>query len=139
MTRKRFMSISTLLRVTLLLVGIHSIVLGGTIYFFTTPFYQFFFSVDPDNYFFIKQSGIFLYLAGLFYLVPAININRYKLIIVLTVISKVTAVAFLLVNANLAPSPLMIYLAALGDCTMAIAIVVLTFLWHKDSKASALA
>jgi len=139
MTGTNFMSISNVLRVTLLLVGIHSVVLGGIIYFFTNPFYQFFFSVDPDNFFFIKQSGVFLYLAGLFYLVPAINMNRYKLIIALVVISKLTAVTFLLVNAGLAPSPLVIYLAAVGDGAMAVAIVVLTLLWRKSYKAGVVA
>jgi hypothetical protein len=77
MAGKSFLNVSVWLRVTLFLVGLHSVILGGTIYFFTVPFHQFFFSVDPDNFFFIKQSGVFLFLAGLFYLVPVKDIKRY--------------------------------------------------------------
>ncbi len=136
MTRMSFLRHSNILRFTLFLVGIHSVLLGGVIFFFTAPFYQFFFSVNPDNIFFIKQAGIFLYLAGLFYLVPVINMERYKLIIGLVVFSKLTAVTFLLFNAQLTPSPPMIYLAALGDGSMAVVISILAFQWHKSNKAS---
>jgi hypothetical protein len=91
MAGKGFLNVSVLLRVTLFLVGLHSVILGGTVYFFTVPFHQFFFSVDPDNMFFIKQSGVFLFLAGLFYLIPIMDMKRYKLLIALVVFSKVTA------------------------------------------------
>jgi hypothetical protein len=105
MDGKSFLNVSVLLRVTLLLVGVHSVMFGVTIYFFTVTFYQFFFSVDPDNYFFVKQSGLFMFLMGLFYLIPVKNIKHYKLLIALVVFSKVTAVAFLLKNAHLTGSP----------------------------------
>ena len=134
MDGKSFLNVSVLLRVTLLLVGIHSVMIGVTIYFFTVPFYQFFFSIDPDNYFFVKQSGLFMFLMGLFYLIPAKNIKHYKLLIALVVFSKVTAVAFLLKNAHLTPSPLVIYLAALGDGLMATAISILALLCYKNKK-----
>jgi hypothetical protein len=122
------------LRVILFLVGLHSVILGGAIYFFTVPFHQFFFSVDPDNFFFIKQSGVFLFLAGLFYLIPIKDLKRFNLLIVLVVFSKVTAVAFLLRNAHLTPAPPMVYLAALGDGLMAAAISILALLWYKNNK-----
>ena len=138
MSGTNLMNTTNLLRVFLLLVGIHSILLGGTIYFFTIPFYQFFFSVDPDNFFFIKQAGVFLFLVGLFYLVPAIDLKRYKIIIALIVISKITAVTFLLINARLAPTPLMIYLAAVGDGLMAAVISILTLIWYKNINVNAL-
>lgn len=125
---------SVVLRITLFFVGIHSVILGSTIHFFTVPFYQFFFSVDPDNFFFIKQSGVFLFLAGLFYLIPVRNLNRYELLIYFVILSKITAVAFLLKNAHLAPSANMIYLAALGDGLMATVISIVTLLWHKQKK-----
>jgi hypothetical protein len=134
MDGKSFLNVSVLLRVTLLLVGVHSVMFGVTIYFFTVTFYQFFFSVDPDNYFFVKQSGLFMFLMGLFYLIPVKNIKHYKLLIALVVFSKVTAVAFLLKNAHLTPSPLVIYLAALGDGLMATAISILALLCYKNKK-----
>jgi hypothetical protein len=138
MDRKRLLNISVLLRTTLFLVGLHSVMLGGLIYFFTVPFYQFFFSVDPDNLFFIKQSGVFLFLIGLFYLIPAIDMKRYKLLIALIILSKATAVIFLLKNAHLTLSPLMIYLAALGDGSMAIILSVITLLWYKNNNKGTL-
>jgi hypothetical protein len=52
----------------------------------------------------------------------------------LVVFSKVTAVAFLLKNAHLTPSPLVIYLAALGDGLMATAISILALLCYKNKK-----
>ena len=138
MAGKGFLNVSVLLRVTLFLVGLHSVILGGTVYFFTVPFHQFFFSVDPDNFFFIKQSGVFLFLAGLFYLIPIMDMKRYKLLIALVVFSKVTAVAFLLGNAQLTLSPPMIYLAALGDGLMATTLSILVFLWYKNNKNGSL-
>lgn len=128
----RFPNVSLVLRVTLLLVGVHSVILGSTIYFFTVPFYQFFFSVNPDNFFFIKQAGIFLFLMGFFYLLPVLDMNRFRAAIILVVFSKVIAVTFLLVNANLTPSPFMIYLAALGDALMATTIIVLMVMKLKN-------
>jgi len=120
-----------LLRGVLLIVGVHSLLLGSTIYFFTTPFYQFFFGVDPENFFFVKQAGLFLFLMGFFYLLPAFNLERFKPVIFLIVFSKAIAVAFLILNAHLTPSTLMIYLAALGDGAMATAITVLFVLRTK--------
>jgi hypothetical protein len=131
MPGKSFLNISVLLKVTLFLVGLHSVILGGAIYFLTTPFYQFFFSVDPDNFFFVKQSGVFLFLIGLFYLIPVMDMRRYKLLIVFVVFSKVTAFVFLLRNAYLTPSSPIIYLAALGDGFMAIALSFLFMIWYK--------
>ena len=129
---KRSPNNALILRVTLFLVGVHSVLLGSTIYLFTVPFYQFFFSVDPDNFFFIKQAGIFLFLMGFFYLLPVLDMNRFRPVIFLVVFSKVIAVTFLLVHANLTPSPFMIYLAALGDALMATAIIGLTVMRLKN-------
>lgn len=127
-------SIPSILRITLLFVGVHSILLGCSIYFFTAPFYQLFFSVEPDNIFFIKQSGLFLFLIGLFYLVPVIDLPRYQIIIYLVILSKIAAVIFLVRNAYLTPSPTMIYLAAVGDGIMATALTSLLWLWRSYDK-----
>ena len=126
--------ITLLLRGALLFVAVHSLLLGGTIYFLTTPFYQFFFGVDPENFFFVKQSGLFLSLMGFFYLLPVFDLERFKSVIFLIVFSKVVAVTFLILNAHLTPSAFMIYLAALGDGAMATALVVLYLMTTKFSK-----
>ena len=135
MSGKMSLNYSVLLRITLAMVGVHSMLLGATEYVFTTASYQFFFSVDPDNFFYIKQSGVFLFLAVFFYLIPAVDMKRYKLVIAVVVFSKVIAVTFLVSNAHTTPSPIMIYLAALGDGLMATAISVLTALCYKNNTS----
>ncbi len=131
------LNIPVLLRLSLFLVGMHSIILGGIIYFFTVPFYHFFFVVDPIDFFYIRQSGVFLFLAGLFYIIPVKDLKRYRIVIIVTIFSKITAVVFLLRNAHLTPTATIIYLGALGDGTMAVMLSILTLLWDKEIKNSA--
>ncbi len=138
MDGKTILNVSVLLRVTLLLVGLHSVVLGVIVYFFTSQFYQFFFSVDPDNFFFIKQSGLFLFLEGLFYLIPLIDMKHYQLVIVVIIFSKAVAATFLIGNAYMTPAPPVLYLAALGDGLMAMALSLFTLFWYKNNKTGLL-
>lgn len=125
------MNLSLIMKWTIFLVGLHSIILGLTIYFATVPFYHFFFEVEPANPFFVKQSGVFLFLIGLFYLAPLVDFEKHNNLILLIVFSKITAVLFLLINDHLTPAPSMILLAAAGDALMAAAISLLIFLCYK--------
>lgn len=104
-------------------VGLHSITLGTVIYFFTDFFYKTFFGVQVENLFFVRQSGIFLFLAGLFYLFPLLDVGKFHQLVLVVFVSKVLAVIFLLTNARYTPSPTMINLAAMGDATMAMALL----------------
>ena len=121
------------LQFTVGFVGLHSILLGIFMYFFTSRFYAFFFNQPPDNLFFARQSGIFLFLAGLFYLFPLTNLSVYRRIILLIIISKILAVIFLLTNASFTPSPPIIYLTAAGDGAMAIGLAIAYFSYRKDT------
>ena len=105
------------------LVGMHSILLGLTIYFFTDFFYRVFFATSVENLFFVRQSGTFLFLAGLFYLYPLINLNNFYSFVLLVIVSKIVAVIFLVSNAAYTAAPLMIYLAAFFDGLMAVVLV----------------
>ena len=105
------------------LVGAHSVLLGLGIYFFTDIFYEVFFSASVENIFFVRQSGIFLFLAGLFYLYPLINLQKLYNLILLVIFSKFTAVYFLLANAKFTISPAMIYLAAFFDGLMGLFLI----------------
>jgi len=116
----------------LFLVGMHSILLGLFIYFFTDFFYNFFFKVSVENIFFVRQSGIFLFLAGLFYMYPLINFKKFHTIIFVVIFSKLTAVYFLLVNAKFTPVPPMMYLAAFFDGLMAVVLIVVYFRFRKS-------
>jgi hypothetical protein len=111
----------------ILLIGLHSIFLGSFIYFFTDLFYQKFFSADVENIFFVRQSGVFLFLAGFFYLFPLINLETHYQFVILTVFSKAIAVLFLVVNAQETLSSSMIYLAAVFDGLMGTALLVFYF------------
>lgn len=108
------------LKVCVLLVSIHSMILGLGIYFLTFTFYRFFFHVLPENSFFVRQSGVFLFIAGLFYFYALTDIKARHTLVLLIIVSKIIAVLFLITNAELSVFPQSIYLAALGDGIMAI-------------------
>ena len=120
------------LKFTVFCVGIHSVILGIIIYFFTGNFYEFLLGEPIKGTFFVRQSGIFLFLAGLFYLFPLKNIHLHYKLILLVIVSKILAVIFLVTNASITPSPFMIYLTALGDGSMAIALAIPYFLCIKN-------
>lgn len=122
-----------LFAITSLLVGVHSLLLGIFIFFMTDFFYKLFFSTQVVNLFFVKQAGLFLFLIGLFYLVPLTDIDRLSRVTVVTIISKVLAVIFLFFNAGLTPSPFMIYLAGLGDGCMVIALLITYVMFIKET------
>ena len=102
------------------LVGMHSIILGLFIYFYTDFFYQTFFGAEIENVFFVRQSGIFLFLAGIFYLYPLLGLKNLYNLILLVILSKTVAVFFLISNAGFTSAPFMIYLAAFFDGLMAV-------------------
>ena len=104
-------------------VGMHSIFLGIFIYFFTDLFYQGFFAASVENLFYVRQSGVFLFLAGFFYLFPLLNLKIHYNLILLVIFSKVIAVLFLVSNAQFTLSPSMIHLAALFDGVMGLLLV----------------
>jgi hypothetical protein len=113
-------------------VGLHSIFLGIFIYFFTDYFYQEFFSATIENIFFVRQSGVFLFIAGFFYLFPLIDLKNNYNFILLVIFSKVVAVIFLISNAQFTMSPSMIYMAAFFDGVMGLLLVYIYVLLKKQ-------
>ena len=113
-------------------VGLHSIVLGLVVYFFTDFFYQIFFAASVENIFFVRQSGVFLFIAGLFYLYPLIDMKKLYNLILLVICSKIIAVYFLIANAKFTLSPPMIYLAAFFDGLMAVLLLIVFFSYKKN-------
>ena len=116
-------------------VGLHSVVLGIVIYFYTEFFYQKFFSANVENIFFVRQSGVFLFLAGLFYLYPLIGLKKLYHILLLLIFSKLVAVLFLISNAKFTLAPAMIYLAAFFDGLMAFLLILTYFNFRRDFAA----
>ena len=86
-------------------------------------FYQKFFSASVENIFFVRQSGVFLFLAGLFYLYALIDLKNLYSLVLLVIFSKFTAVYFLIANARYTLSPPMVYLAAFFDGLMGCALI----------------
>ena len=114
------------------LVGMHSILLGLIIYFFTDFFYKILFAASVENLFFVRQSGTFLFLAGLFYLYPLLNLKKFYNLILVVILSKIVAVIFLISNAEYTPGPAMIYLAAFFDGLMALVLTAVYFSLKKS-------
>lgn len=112
------------LLITIVFVGLHSFFLGFFIYFFTELFYALFFFQPVENIFFVRQSGLFLMLSGLFYLFPLVDLRTNSGFIPLILVSKSLAVLFLLTNARFTPVPAMLFLAALGDGMMALVLAI---------------
>ncbi|MCK5543716.1 MAG: hypothetical protein KAI35_00785 [Desulfobulbaceae bacterium] len=116
------------------LIGMHSIFLGIFIYFFTDIFYQMFFAASVENPFFVRQSGVFLFLAGFFYLFPLLNLKVHYNLILVVIFSKAVAVLFLVSNASYTHSPIKIYIAAFFDGLMGVLLIFTYVLIKKQSS-----
>jgi len=116
------------LSVLVLLIGLHSLLLGVFIFFFTEQFYQLFLSAEIENFFFVRQAGLFLFCLGVFNLAILKDMNRHFYFVKVIIATKVLAFLFLVTHAHLAARPPIIYAAALGDGLMAL---VLIFLYRR--------
>jgi hypothetical protein len=105
------------------LVGVHSLALGAFIFFFTELFYQLFFGVRIENFFFVKQSGLFLFCIGLFYFAPLEDLGKSRNHVIAMIATKIMAVLFLVFNSWLVARPEMVLLAAGVDGVMAILLI----------------
>jgi O-antigen/teichoic acid export membrane protein len=120
------------------LVGMHSLILGIFIFFFTELFYRVFFQTEIENLFFVRQSGLFLFCLGLFYLSLLIDFKRRHRLIVVAISTKVLAVAFLVTNACLTARPAIIIMSAAGDGSMALLVVLfyrMSLPWLKANES----
>ena len=105
------------------LVGLHSLALGSFIFFFTEFFYDLFFGVRIENFFFVKQSGLFLFCIGLFYFAPLEDLKKSRNHVIAMIATKIMAVLFLVSNSWLVARPEMTLLAAGVDGIMAILLI----------------
>ncbi|MEI6206095.1 MAG: hypothetical protein WCP20_04880 [Desulfuromonadales bacterium] len=116
------------LALVVFLIGMHSLVLGGSIYFFTESFYSLFFHARIENLFFVRQSGLFLFCTGMFYFCPLFDLKERHRMVMVIILIKVLAVLFLITNARSSASPPIILLAAAGDGCMAL---LLAFFYYR--------
>lgn len=124
--------IFVILYICTLIVGLHSILLGLFIYLFTNSFYEFFFAALPENIFFVRQSGVFLFCLGVYYLLPLLDFQQLYPMIHFTIFTKIVAVLFLVTNADLSQSPNSIYMAALGDGLMASCLIISLYFCRRS-------
>jgi hypothetical protein len=111
------------LSVLVLLIGLHSLFLGIFIFFFTELFYALFFSAEIENFFFVRQAGLFLFCLGLFTLAIVVEMKRYYYFVKVIIVVKSLAFLFLVSHAHLAVWPPIIYAAAVGDGLMALLLI----------------
>jgi hypothetical protein len=111
------------LSLLVLLIGLHSLFLGIFIFFFTELFYDLFFSAEIENFFFVRQAGLFLFCLGLFNLAILRDMKRYYYFVKVIIAAKSLAFLFLVSHAHLAVWPPIIYAAAVGDGLMALVLI----------------
>lgn len=111
------------LSVLVLLIGLHSLFLGIFIFFFTELFYYLFFSAEIENFFFVRQAGLFLFCLGLFNLAIIVEMKRYYYFVKVIIAAKSLAFLFLVSHAHLAAWPPIIFAAAAGDGIMALVLI----------------
>jgi hypothetical protein len=111
------------LSVLVLLIGLHSLLLGIFIFFFTELFYDLFFSAEIENFFFVRQAGLFLFCLGLFNLAIVVEMKRYYCFVKVIIVAKSLAFLFLVSHAHLAAWPPIIYAAAVGYGIMALVLI----------------
>jgi len=111
------------LSVLVLLIGLHSLFLGIFIFFFTELFYRLFFSANIENFFYVRQAGLFLFCLGLFNLAILKDMKRYYYFVKVIIATKALAFLFLVSHAHLAAWPPIIFAAAVGDGLMALVLI----------------
>jgi len=122
-----------LFTITLFLISLHSTLLGIFIFIMPNFFHNLFFSAQAENIFFVRQAGLFLFLLGIFYGFPLINLDKFSKITGVTIFTKICAVLFLFTNAGLTPSPLIIYLTGFVDGCMATALLTTYVMFQREN------
>ena len=100
-------------RLLIVLIGLHSCVLGLGMLFFPGPMMRFS-GFPPMPVFFPSQAGLFLIILGVCYLWSLADVAFVKIIL----LSKAKAVVFLVFHAVFLSVPPMVIAAAFGDAAM---------------------
>ncbi len=96
------------------LIGVHSCILGLAMLLFPTGIPRLLGFTGASAPFFASQSGIFLLLLGVCYLLAV----RERALLTTIVVSKAFAVGFLVVQATFFNAPPILWAAAVGDASM---------------------
>ncbi|MBI3091525.1 MAG: hypothetical protein HYY96_12740 [Candidatus Tectomicrobia bacterium] len=124
-------------RLVMGLVSLHSLVLGLLLYFFTAPVLQAFGFQQGPSLFYPRQSGVFLFILGIAYLLPAVDLRRFRAFAWFTVVSKLCAVLFLYGEVLVFRASRIVLLAGIGDTLMGLVILLLCLQTRGEWQASA--
>jgi hypothetical protein len=113
------------LKGVVLLVSMHSLVLGMIMLLFPRSFPHIFGFPASSGIFWQSQSGIFLMVLGIVYFMAYREAERSRTLVKLLVLSKGLAVLFLLTHWLFLAAPDSIALAAVGDGVMGACVGVL--------------
>ena len=122
----------TLLSLLILLIGLHSCMLGLVMLVAPQLIMNVFGMSIPESLFFPSQSGIFLIILSGCYLYALKDPGYIKVII----FSKSLAVIFLVVEVAVLNAPTIIWAAAAGDFSMLVAVVIMQQLCQNITPES---
>ncbi|MEN8211441.1 MAG: hypothetical protein ABFR31_06960 [Thermodesulfobacteriota bacterium] len=115
----------------LTLVSIHSFLVGVGLILFPGELMEFIGFQLVHEKFFQAQAGIFHIILSIGYILPVINYNNFKDLVIFSIIVKIIAALFLFIYFLFFDSIVCVLLSGLGDCTMA---VLLFYVYHNRQK-----
>jgi len=119
------MKSTQLFKLLFILLAIHSLCVGAGLIILPLSVYTFFGFPEYHGAFFKIQAGIFHIIMGSVYLVTALDPQRFKNFVYLTIAAKFTATLFLLSYYLLAERIWMVLVSGLGDLIMGLAVLLL--------------
>jgi len=115
-------------RTLIILIALHSIIVGVMLLFFAEWAVEFAGWSGADPIFFIRQAGVFHFVLAAGYLVEYSRTRTISLLL----IAKTTAFVFLIGGSLLADTPWSVWFSGVADGAMALT----AFLVHRGVKAS---
>ena len=122
------------LKFAIILISLHSLLLGITMLFFPLSFTEFFGFKSTETFFWQSQSGIFLIVLAIAYFLAYKELDRSRVLVHFIVLSKVLAVVFLMVHFVFLKAPYSIGLAAAGDALMGLCVLFLNIKAPLETK-----
>jgi hypothetical protein len=119
------MKLTSLLRLLLVLVGIHSFIVGIMLIFFPASLMGCFGYENINEPFFMRQGGVFHLVLVVAYLMAAYYYFDQSALIILSIIAKVIATIFLFSYYFFISDIWMVLVSGFGDAVMAILIYIL--------------
>ncbi len=115
----------------LTLVSIHSFLVGVGLILFPGELIEYVGFQFVHEKFFQTQAGVFHIILSIGYILPVINYNNFKNLVIFSIIVKIIAALFLFIYFLFFDSIVCVLLSGCGDCAMA---VLLLYVYHNKQK-----